>query len=371
MDEDDIQGRAKGGFARAQALSKDRRKEIGRRAAAVRWDKVKEIPRADYFGQLTIGDMVFPCSVLSDGTRILTQSDFMSGMGMYYSGWVAKNRPIRAADDLAAEVPLFLAFKTLKPYVDKHLGDLQSITVTYRTEGGNIARGIKAEIIPKICDVWLDADDQEKLGKRQKQVANKAKLLMRALAHTGIIALVDEATGYQEVRDKRALQAILDEFLRTSLALWAKRFPDEFYWHIFRLKGWEWKGRKVNPPQVVAYYTNDLVYHRLAPNLVEELDKRNPVVEGRRRSKNTQWLTDEVGQPALAAHLHTVIGFMRASKTWEQLKELLDASYPRLDETMRLPFFQTNLPKLPKATAEAPIDDLPLFRGHQKNEAAN
>jgi len=40
------------------------------------------------------------------------------------------------------------------------------------------------------------------------------------------VALVDEATGYQEIRDRLALQAILDRFLRKELAAWAKRFPD-------------------------------------------------------------------------------------------------------------------------------------------------
>lgn len=188
-------------------------------------------------------------------------------------------------------------------------------------------------------------------------------MLVRGLAEVGIVALVDEATGYQEIRDKRALQEILDKFLRKTLAAWAKRFPDEFYWHIFRLKGWEWKGRKVNPPQVVAYYTNDLVYHRLAPNLVEELDERNPIVNGRRLSKNTQWLTDEVGQPALAAHLHAVIGFMRVSKTWAQLKEMMDQAFPKHKATLQLPFFQNDLPQLEATTTKDPVssEPLPLF----------
>src|SRR5665213_720766 len=125
----ELKGRAKGGAARAKSLSPKERQEISRKAASVRWDKAKDIPRSEYPGELLIGDMAFPCSVLSDGTRVLTQSDFMSGMGMYYSGWVSKNR---SAEDLAADVPLFLAFKTLKPFTDKHLGDLQSITVSYR-----------------------------------------------------------------------------------------------------------------------------------------------------------------------------------------------------------------------------------------------
>lgn len=171
--------------------------------------------------------MSFPCSVLSDGTRILTQSDFMTGMGMYYSGWVGNHK---AKDLSSADIPHFLAFESLKPFIDKHLGDLQSIVVKYRTKKGNLANGIKAEIIPKICEVWLDADENGRLGgTRQKQIAQKAKFLMRALAHVGIIALVDEATGYQEVRDRLALQEILDKFLKKEMAAWAKCFPEEFY----------------------------------------------------------------------------------------------------------------------------------------------
>ena len=58
-------------------------------------------PQAMYSGVLKIGDMEFPCSVLSDQSRILTQSDFMEGMGMYYSGWVSKHGP--------ADLPHFLS----------------------------------------------------------------------------------------------------------------------------------------------------------------------------------------------------------------------------------------------------------------------
>lgn len=121
---------------------------------------------------------------------------------MYYSGWVAKNKP----SDQPADLPHFLSFENLKPFIDKHLGDLQSIVVKFRTEKGSIAHGIKAEIIPKICEVWMDADEQGRLGKRQKQIAQKAKIIIRALAHVGIVALIDEATGYQEIRNKEALQ---------------------------------------------------------------------------------------------------------------------------------------------------------------------
>ena len=76
---------------------------------------------------MTIGELEFQCAVLSDGkTRLITQSDFMEGMGMYYNGWVAKNR---SQEDRAADIPHFLSFKSLRPIVERHLGDLQSIVV--------------------------------------------------------------------------------------------------------------------------------------------------------------------------------------------------------------------------------------------------
>jgi hypothetical protein len=330
-------GASKGGKARAHSLSAEERTEIASKAASVRWG----IPRAEHVGEIHIGDMHFPCSVLSDGTRILTQSDFMDGMGMYYSGWVAQSK---AKNESSADTPHFLAFKSLEPFISKHLGDLQSITVKYRTKERNrLAHGIKAEIIPKICEVWLDAEKQGKLGSRQKQIAQRAELIIRALAHTGIIALIDEATGYQEVRDRHALQEILDKYLRKEFAAWAKCFPEEFYWHIFRLRHWEWKGMKVNRPQIVAYYTKDLIYARLAPGILQELEIRNPKNEkGHRKAPHYWWLTEDVGHPKLAQLLFGVIGLMRAVDTWEEFMIKINRSYPRRNDTLQLDLFMND-----------------------------
>ena len=252
---------------------------------------------------------------------------------MYYSGWVAKNKP----EGQSADMPHFLAFESLKPFVEKHLGDLQSIVVKYKTEKGAVAHGIKAEIIPKICEVWLDAEEAGGLGKRQKLIAAKAKLLIRGLAHVGIVALVDEATGYQEVRNKEALQSLLDAFLRHELAAWAKRFPDEFYKEMFRLRGLSWNKLSTKRPIYIGKFTNDLVYERLAPGVLAELENRNPKDErGRRSHKHHQWLTEDVGNPALSQHLHAVIGLMRASTSWDGFKALLDKAFPKRGDVLQL-----------------------------------
>jgi hypothetical protein len=329
---EEVGGKAKGGHARAEALSSEQRSEIARKGAMARWGN-EEIPRAEYTGELKIGDMVFPCSVLSDGTRILTQSDFMKGMGMYYSGWVAQNR---TSEEESAEVPHFLSFKGLKPFVDRHLGDLQSIIRKYKTATGGTAHGIKAEIIPTICEIWMDAEDSITLGKRQKLIAAKAKLLMRSLAHVGIIALVDEATGYQAVRPQDALQMYLEKIVRKELAAWAKKFPDEFYENIYKLRGWPWPGMGKNRYSVVAHYTRDLVY-------LEELERRSPKNEsGNRSNKLHQWLTDDIGNPMLAQHMHSLVMFQRLALAsgfgWNRFVKMVDQVMPKRGNTLELPF---------------------------------
>lgn len=164
--------------------------------------------------------------------------------------------------------------------------------------------------------------------------------LRKGLGLIGIITLVDEATGYQEIRDKKALQEILDKYLRKEFAAWAKTFPNEFYVQIFRLRNWEWKGMKVNRPQCVANYTKDLVYKRLAPGILLELEKKNPVDEsGRRKQRHFQWLTDEVGHPALAQHLHAIIGLMKASDSWDQMMGMANRAFPRQGNLIQLSLF--------------------------------
>ena len=289
-----------------------------------------DIPLAVCSGVLEIGDLSFPCSVLSDGTRILTQSEFMRGMGMYYSGWVAKHGP--------AELPHFLAFKSLLPFIDRHLGDLQSITKKYRTERGALADGIRAEIIPRVCDVWIDANEEGNLGSRQKKVAAKALLLVRSLAHVGIIALVDEATGYQYIREERALATILERWIVEELQPWTKTFPIEFYLEICRLKGWP-NVNAIRRPSVIGRYTNDFVYERLAPGVLEELQRVNPTLPaGGRRHKHHQWFTPEHGHPKLRGHLEGVMALMRVSSSWRTFRKNLDIAYPKQSLNREFPF---------------------------------
>lgn len=273
---------------------------------------MSDLPKETHAGVLKLGDIEFTCSVLADGTRVLSETKFMEGMGMYRSGALSTRRK---EDGDSAHVPLYLAYKNLKPFVEKHLGDVHSAPLMYRTKGGSKAHGIRAEVIPKICEVWLDARTAGVLKGTQLVIAAKAEMLMRALAHIGIVALVDEVTGYQEERDSDALQKLLAVYLSEERLKWARRFPQEFYRQIYRLWGWSWPTNGSRRTPEVGKLTNKLVYQKLPPGVLEELRKRNPKVPGKhwRAAKHHQHLSEDLGQPDLHAHLLQLIAVMRVS----------------------------------------------------------
>lgn len=298
----------------------------------------EKIPEATHIGELKIGDIAISCAVLEDGTRVLSQASFLRAIGR-----VANPRnPRERADNGFVQLPVFLASDNLKPFIT---GDLveSSKAVKFRPIRGGMSIGYKAEILPLVCNVFLEANDAKALRASQLHIYQRCKMLMRGFAIVGITALVDEATGYQEVRDKLALQAILDKFLRIEFARWAKRFPDEFYKEMFRLKGWEWNVAKVKRPSVVGRYTNDLVYERILPTLLKELQNLNPKDEkGHRKHKHHQWLTDDVGHPKLQEHIYAVLGLMRASVNWEQFYRMLQRAFPKFGHSRLLPFVEAD-----------------------------
>lgn len=204
---------------------------------------------------------------------------------------------------------------------------------------GSMAYGYEATILPELCDAVLAARQDKKLNYQQDHIAKQAEILVRAFARVGIIALVDEATGYQEIRDREALQEILKRYISEELLVWVRTFPMEFYKQIFRLRGWNWNDGKMSP--IIGGIVNDLVYARLAPGVLEELRKRNPVTEkGYRQHKHFQHLTADVGHPALTRHLYELIGMARpfARGEWDRYYDLLNRTYPKMNTTLALPF---------------------------------
>lgn len=326
---DNVGGKAAGGIARAKALTPEERSEIARRGAAARWES--GILNAEYGSPdrpLMLGDVPIACYVLEDGTRVLARAGFIRAIGR-----TGKAKGGRQYDD-EFQTPVFLSADNLKPFIPKDLGE-NSNPVIFRFNKAKLI-GYRAELLPQVCEIFLDAKEAGALRPNQVHIADACKALHRSFAKVGIIGLVDEATGYQAVRARDALQAYLDKFLRAELAAWVKTFPDEFFRELFRLKKWQWKAT-TRRPQVVGKYINDLIYERLGPGVLDELRKRNPInAKGQRKAKHFQWLTEDIGNPALAQHMYATIGFMRAAEDWDSFKAAFYRAFPKKGDQLLL-----------------------------------
>jgi hypothetical protein len=336
-DPEDVTGRAKGGIARRDKLSPEQRSEIARNAALARHRPDKAtLPKAIREGSVKLGDREIRCAVLEDGRRLLTQSDVMLSLGR------ARQVKGRAYFDADVDLPAFLQAKNLKPFISKDL-ELTSSQVQFVTLKGGVAFGFQAETLPKFCDVFMDAQLAGALNKNQIHIAAHARALNRAFATLGIVALVDEATGFQDVRPKDALQQYLELLVRKELAVWAKKFPDEFYENIYRLRGWVWPGMNKNRYSVVAHYTRDLIYERMAPGLLKELEGKSPADDkGQRESKLHQWLTPDIGDPMLASHMQSVLTLQRLALAngwgWQKFMGMVDQVMKKKGQSLDLPF---------------------------------
>lgn len=143
----------------------------------------------------------------------------------------------------------------------------------------------------------------------------KAKILLDALADVAIIAIIDEATGYQKRRAQNALQAILAAYIAPELMPWQKRFPNSYYEQIYKVMGWKYDASSTARTAYVGKLTNKLIWNKLPPGVAEELRRRNPVdpSTGRRKRKHHQLLTDDIGHPHLHNQIMAVTTLMRAT----------------------------------------------------------
>ena len=289
----------------------------------------KKIQRAIYGSPnkpLKIGNLEIQCYVLEDGTRVL------SGRGMQGALGLGQRH--------GALLKGFLSHKALKPFIDNELAmELKEpIRFIRPGRGGRLAIGYEATILPQICNVILEARENTVLTERQLIIAKQCEILTRGLAAVGIIALIDEVTGYQDVRVKNALEKILEKYLLEEAKKYRVTFPLELYKQWFRLNNWEWREESAQKrPGVIGKWTNMYIYERMAPNLLEALQKKNPKTKkGYRKYKYFQFLTDETGEPRLREFFGGHIALARATTTWRKYISLVEKAYPRIGDQFKL-----------------------------------
>lgn len=332
--EEPKKGRAKGGVEKAKKLSVEERKELSKKMLAAKAE-LASLPVAAWGSAdspLRIGDVDLPCYVLSDETRVLTQEGFLAAIGRAKKA--KGGQGAAGAEEGVDRLPSFLAANNLKPFINNEL--LESTRpIIFRTPSGTKAYGYRAELLPRVCRVYLEARDAKALLASQTHIVKAADLLMRGFAEVGIAALVDEATGYQRDRSKNALAKILEAFVAKELQPYVQTFPAEYYEELFRLRGLKYPPE--NPrfrPQYFGLLTNDIVYERIAPGLLEELKKHAHKDE--KKAHLHRLLTQELGHPRLREHLASVVTAMKLSDDYPDFIAKLNRLHKRFNSQSSL-----------------------------------
>ena len=338
-------GKAKGGKARADKLPAERRSEIARKGAEAKLALAK-LPKATHGSAdhpLEIAGIRIPAYVLDNETRVLSTRGLTAGIGMSVGG-----------DPSGSGEPRIVAF--LRQLEQKGL-DTKGLTARLKDAiefqppgGGRSAYGYEATILADVCDAILAAR-QQRLLPQDHAVAKKCEILVRGFARVGIIALVDEITGFQRDRDKANLAKILEAYVAKEIQPWVKTFPSEYYEELFRLYQLPYPpaGNRSWRPQFFGHVTNDVVYARLAPNLIPELKKLASKAE--RKAKMHQALTQEIGHPRLREHLASIVAIQKLSRTPDEFLANVNKVHVRYGQT--IPLFDEKaapMPSLPNVS---------------------
>lgn len=324
MEDPKVNGK-KGGKTRSANMTPAERSEAARLAAEKRWGK--RYVDATHVGQLVVDDMELDVAVLEDGSRVISQKTIMEALGRSVTTGRHGRHDLR---------PPFLGAANLVPYFPDGLTDMYE-PIDFKAPGqGSISTGFRAEILPLVCETYLSAREDGALIRSQLPAAQAAEILVRGLARVGIIALVDEATGYQDVRARDELAKILKAYVSPELQPWIKRFPDEFFEQIYRLQGWEFKPGTSKRSPYVGKLINKYIYEQLPPGVLEELRAKNPAVDGRRAAKHHQFLTSGTGNVHLDRQISTVTTLMRIADDKKQFEDLFEKAFPPAQEKLPL-----------------------------------
>ena len=281
-----------------------------------------------YRGELDLNGIKIPCYILEDGTRVISGRGMQESMKMVDTENGQKTSGARLARHLNQ--------KSLKPFFTKYLASGHFEPIICK-DGEKKINGYRAEALADICDVFLQARKEIELSARQAVIAEQCEILMRAFAKVGIVALIDEATGYQYDREHEELQKILKAYISEELLPWQKRFPDIFYKELFRLNGWDYTVNGIKKrPGVIGIWTNTFIYKELPNGVLDELKSKTPKnISGNRTKRYHQYLTEDVGEPNLERQINKIVTLFQISDNmnqfWYNFKKMKDRQIGQLE----------------------------------------
>jgi len=163
---------------------------------------------AEYTGVLKLEDNEIDCYVLNTTDRVISFRDVLKAIANRDGGNVAE----------------YIGVEALKPYINKNL--LVAGIIHFSIPGlPSTAKGLKAESFIDICRGYVKALSENALMiARQKEIAFKCSILLASFAKVGLIALIDEATGYRDVLNNDRYKRKIKSFIAAEMRKWEKTF---------------------------------------------------------------------------------------------------------------------------------------------------
>lgn len=277
-----------------------------------------------YEGTLELNNIDIDCYVLEDGTRVLSSREMQRALSMVDE--------VKEGDSQTsgARLQRYLNQKSLKPFIYKGKGEGHyNPVVCY--QGEKKINGYEATILIDICDAFLQARKEIKLSQRQKIIADQCEILIRSFAKVGLIALIDEATGYQYDREKKELQTILKALVSDEILEYQKQFQLSFYKEIFRLWNIPFTSKNIKrKPQFIGHLTNKYVYSNLPKGVfvLDKLKSKTPKTgKGNYKYRLHQSLTEDNGREALKKVLYSVEALASISNNKVEFDRLMNEKY--------------------------------------------
>ncbi len=312
-------------------MSPEERREQSRAAARKRWDKAKteivaaaeiaadEIPKATHWGELEIGEKSLPCYRLASGERVFSLKGVVVSLMEGEGGQLAE----------------YIKVKSLKDFLPNDLvpaeNDAIPALMKFDTGGESFAKyslGLPVEKFIDLCDAYSKASEKGRLTDRQNRIAVNANAFLRACAKVGIIALVDEATGYQAERPLDELQFKLKLFIVEEMRKWEKTFPDQLWEQFGRLTNW--KGSLHSRPKYWGNLVMEIVYGYLDADVAQWLKENAP--KPQHGQNYHQWLSEQYGLRKLVEHIWKIIGVASTCQNMAELRVKMKDLYGHVAE---------------------------------------
>ncbi|MDP8208958.1 MAG: P63C domain-containing protein [Candidatus Electryonea clarkiae] len=288
-------------------------------------------------GEIQIGDYVVPCYMTPDEVR------FLSGRGVSnLLGLTDPDSKSKSGQVAGSRIRRLFTYSAFKPILEQRLGVDHIDSLKISTDDGFSVIAFEATNLVDLFDAILTVRDivpRSKLTKHQQHIIERADILIRSVAKVGIIALIDEATGWQYYRERTALEKMLNTLIAPELQPWSKLFPDEFYMELFDKYGYKAPRDSSRRPRFFAKVTIDLVYDRIPMpgGIYKILKNKSTDPETKRRNTNRlhQWLTTE-GRQLCDRHIWSLVYGARGTPNLPTFKRWVERAHPKMGHTINL-----------------------------------